>query len=193
MGGPNMLIVLCLSFCFLFFCADFCTPKPDIGYSTENNMVRNQENSLLLTDSDSKDAPSTINEVQVGLNNMAVVKSILPGIDIVIVYSTVWCLSILYCANTAIWFCIIGLDLMGTKMVARSLPITVLVQHAKIPEEKITYNSTSLHYLQVPFSVFTSILNLWNISYRQGANSTSGAFIYQDQKKNCTQEHCTNK
>ncbi|KAF3332473.1 SAP domain-containing protein [Carex littledalei] len=59
---------------------DFRTPKPDIGYSTEKNTLdRNKENSLLLTDSDSKDASSTINEAQIGLNDMAAVKSVLPG------------------------------------------------------------------------------------------------------------------
>lgn len=74
---------------FLFFCADFRTPKPDIGYPTEKNTLdRNKENSLLLTDSVSKDAPSTINEAQISLNDMAVVKSALLGIDIFTIYST---------------------------------------------------------------------------------------------------------
>ncbi|XP_078164466.1 uncharacterized protein LOC144559325 [Carex rostrata] len=57
---------------------DFRTPKPDIGYSTEKNTLdRNKENSLLLTDSDSKDAPSAINEAQIGLTDMTAVKSVL--------------------------------------------------------------------------------------------------------------------
>lgn len=86
---PTCLLFYVYHFVFLFFCADFRTPKPDIGYSTEKNTLdRNKENSLLLTDSDSKDAPSKINEAQIGLTDMAAVKSVLLGINIFTIYST---------------------------------------------------------------------------------------------------------
>ncbi|KAJ3702917.1 hypothetical protein LUZ61_006622 [Rhynchospora tenuis] len=59
---------------------DFRTPKPYIGYFTEDNTLdRNKENSLVLTDSDSKDAPSPIDEVPLGPNDMATAKKTLPG------------------------------------------------------------------------------------------------------------------
>jgi hypothetical protein len=46
-------------------------------------MDGNKEKSL-LTDVDLKEAPCTINGVQIGLNNMSAVKNTLPGIEIVI-------------------------------------------------------------------------------------------------------------
>jgi hypothetical protein len=72
-------------FYFLLLFADFRTPKPDpdIGYSTGKYMDGNKEKSL-LTDVDLKEAPCTINGVQIGLNNMSAVKNTLPGIEIVI-------------------------------------------------------------------------------------------------------------